>query len=141
MLCCCAEWSHISQIEYAYSSNIFNVLHKALSSWSSPPLPHLWCSFRLFPSCSIFSIKLNQFVVVWNWFVLKLFCFRFSLLKNDNKINPLHTKLLILLIIRNIFVWPIKKKGKEQKIYYFVSDFPLSWLLSTNTIWIKDHWH
>ena len=73
--------------------NIFNVLHRALSGWSSPPLPHLRCSFKLFPSCSIFSIKLNQFVIVWNWFVLKLFCFRFSLLKNDNKINPLHTKL------------------------------------------------
>ena len=41
----------------------------------------------LFPSFSIFSIKLNQFVIVWNWFILKLFCFRFSLLKKDNKIR------------------------------------------------------
>ena len=41
----------------------------------------------LFPSFSIFSIKLNQFVIFWNWFILKLFCFRFSLLRKDNKIR------------------------------------------------------
>ena len=61
--------------------NIFNVLHKALSDWSSPQLPYLR------RNCSIFSINLNQFFVVSNWFVLKLFRFKFSPLKNENKIR------------------------------------------------------
>ena len=48
---------------------------------------NIYHNLGLFPSFSIFSIKLNQFVIVWNWFVLKLFCFRFSLLKKGNKIR------------------------------------------------------
>ena len=98
--------------------NIFNVLHRALSGWSSPPLPHLRCSFRLFSSGSIFSMKLDQFVVVWNWFVLKLFCFRFSLLKNDNKIrsNKKTLKFMHHSILLNKLAFTVKPNYKQHII-------------------------
>ena len=121
--------------------DIFNVLHRALSSWSSSPLPHLRCSFRLFSSGSIFSMKFDQFVVVWNWFVLKLFCFRFSLLKNDNKIrsNKKTLKFMHHSILLNKLAFTVRFNPRSIQAHLMekrIITYEQEYNLIINNIWV-----